>query len=46
MHGTQEVDTKAVDGLMASHFQENEVIVSLERTYVRQWIPADRDEIN
>ena len=36
MHGTQEVDTKAVDGLMAYHFQENEVIVLLPRTYVRQ----------
>ena len=45
MHGTQEVDTKAVDGLMASHFQENDVIVPLPRTYVRQRIPADRDEI-
>ena len=45
MHGTQEVHTKAVDGLMACHFQENEVIVPLPRTYVRQRIPADRDEI-
>ena len=45
MHGTQEVDTKAVDGLMACHFQENEAIVPLPRTYVRQRIPADRDEI-
>ena len=45
MHGTQEVNTKAVDGLMASHFRENEVIVPLPRTYVRQRIPADRDEI-
>ena len=35
MHGTQEVDTKAVDELMASHFQENEVIVPLPRAYVR-----------
>ena len=45
MHATQEGDTKAVDGLIASHFQENEVIVPLPRTYVRQRIPADRDEI-
>ena len=29
MHGTQEIDTKAVDGLMASHFQENEVSLAL-----------------
>ena len=45
MHGTQDIDTKAVDGLMASHFQENEVSLALPRTYVRQQIPADRDEI-
>ena len=46
MHGTQEVDTKAVDGLMmASCFQGNEVIVPLPRTYVRKRIPADRDDI-
>ena len=38
MHGTQEVDTKAVDGPMASHFQENKVIVPLLRTYVTQRI--------
>ena len=45
MHGTQEIDTKAVDGLMASHFQENEVSLALPRTYVRRQILADRDEI-
>ena len=45
MHGTQEIDIKAVDGLMASHFQENEVSLALPRTYVRRQIPADRDEI-
>ena len=45
IHGIQEVDTKAVDELMASHFKENEVIVPLPRTYVRQRIPADRDKI-
>ena len=45
MHGTQEIDTLAVDGLMASHFQENEVSLALPRTYVRQQIPAYRDEI-
>ena len=45
MHGTQEIDTKAVDGLMASHFQENEVSLAVPRTYVRRQIPADRDEI-
>ena len=45
MHGTQEVETKAVDGLMASHFEKNDVSLALPRTYVRQQIPADRDEI-
>ena len=44
MHGTQDMDTKAEDGLMASHFQGNEVIVPLPRTYVRQRTPADRDD--
>ena len=45
MHGTQEIETKAVDGLMASHFEKNDVSPALPRTYVRQQIPADRDEI-
>ena len=45
MHGTQEIDTKAVDGLMASHFQGNEASLALPRTYVRRQIPADREEI-
>ncbi|KAK2564378.1 hypothetical protein P5673_011803 [Acropora cervicornis] len=45
MHGTQEIETKAVDGLMASHFEKNDVSLALPRTYVRQQIPADRDEI-
>ena len=44
-HGTQEVDTKAVDGLMASHLQENGIIISLPGTYIRQRIPADHDQI-
>ena len=45
MHGTQEIETKAVDGLMASHFEKNDVSLALPRTYVRQQIPVDRDEI-
>ena len=45
MHGTQEIETKAVDGLMASHFEKNDVSLALPRTYVRQQIPEDRDEI-
>ena len=45
IHGTQEIHTKAVDGLMACHFQENEVSLAIPRTYVRGQIPADREEI-
>ena len=43
MHSTK--NTKAVGGLMAFHFQENEVSLALPRTYVIRQIPADRDEI-
>ena len=31
--------------LMASQFEKNDISVTLPRTYVRQQIPADRDEI-
>lgn len=44
MHGTQEIDTKAVDGLVASNSQEPDTCIFLPTTYVRQHIPADRDE--
>jgi len=45
MHGTQEIDTKVVDGLVAAHFSENDVHLDIPRAYVRQHIPADQDEI-
>ena len=45
MHGTQEIETKAVEGLVAAHFTENDVHLDMPRAYVRQHIPADRDEI-
>ncbi|XP_028403950.1 uncharacterized protein LOC114526541 [Dendronephthya gigantea] len=45
MHGTREVETKAVEGLVAEHFQYDHISVRLPRTYERQQIPADRDEI-
>jgi len=45
MHGTQEIETKAVEGLVATHFSENDVRLDIPRAYVRQHIPADRDEI-
>ena len=45
MHGTQEIETKVVEGLVAAHFSENDVHLDIPRAYVRQHIPADRDEI-
>jgi len=45
MHGTQEIETKAVDGLMASNFENIDVSLALPITYVSQQIPANRDEI-
>ena len=44
MHGTQEIKTKAVDGLVATHYQELDICITLPRTYVREQIPANRDE--
>ena len=34
--GTQEIETKAVDGLMASHFEKNDVSLALPRNYARE----------
>ncbi len=45
MHGTKEVDTKAVEGLVAEHFHHSHISVQLTRTYSRQQIPANRDEL-
>ena len=45
MHGTKEVSTKAVEGLVVEHFRCDNASVRLPRTYVRQQIPAARDEI-
>ena len=45
MHGTKEVETKAVEGLVVEHFQHNHAKVELPTAYVRQQIPADQDEI-
>ena len=42
MHGTQEIETNAVDGLMASYFENIDPSLALPRTYVSQQIPADR----
>ena len=45
MHGTQEIETKAVDSLVASNFEDIDASLALPRTYVSQQIPASRDEI-
>lgn len=45
MHGTKKVSTKAVDGLILEHFQQNAANVKLPQTFVRQEIPSDREEI-
>ena len=36
MHGTQEIETKAVKGLVAAHFSENDGHLDKPRAYVRQ----------
>ena len=43
MHGTQEIETKAVDDLMASNFENIAASLALPRTYVSQQIPASRN---
>ena len=43
VHDTQEIKTKAAEGLVAAHFTENDVHLDMPRAYVRQNIPADRD---
>ena len=45
MHGTKEVEIKAVEGLVEEHFQYSHVSVQLPRTYAQQQIPADREKI-
>ena len=45
IHGTREVDTQVIEGLVVEHFQLDHDKVQLLRTYVHQQIPADRDEI-
>ena len=41
IHGTQEIETKAVEGLVAAHFTERDVRLDIPRAYVRQHIPED-----
>jgi hypothetical protein len=46
MHGTKEVETKAVEGLVAEHFQYSHVSVQLPRTYARQQIPNQSNSVS
>ena len=45
MHGSENVRTEAVDGLVVTNFTNEDTSVELPRTYTRQVIPADRSEI-
>ncbi|XP_028417148.1 uncharacterized protein LOC114543600 [Dendronephthya gigantea] len=45
MHGTQEIETRVVNGLVAVNYQQEDVSVDLPRSYERQQILIDRDEI-
>ena len=45
MHGTQEIETKVVSGLVAVNCQEEDVHLDLPRSFVREQIPTDREEI-
>ena len=44
-HGTQEINTKAVIGLVEVNYQQDNVRLDLPRSYVGQQIPTDREEI-
>ena len=45
MHGTQEIETKVVNGLVAVNCQREDVHLDLPRSYAREQIPIDREEI-
>ena len=45
MHGTQEIETKVVNGLVAVNSQREDVHSDLPRSYAREQIPIDREEI-
>ena len=45
MHGTQEIETKVVNGLVAVNCQREDVHLDLPRSYAREQIPIHREEI-
>ena len=45
MHGTQEIKTKVVNGLVAVNCQKEDVHLDLPRSYAREQIRTDREEI-
>ena len=45
MHGTQEIETKVVNGLVAINCQKEDVHLDLPRSYAREPIPTDQEEI-
>ena len=45
MHGTQEIETKVVNGLVAVNCQREDAHLDLLRSYAREQIPIDREEI-
>ena len=45
MHGSENVSTKAIDGLIVTNLSDEDVTVELPRTYTRKVIPADHSEI-
>ena len=45
MHGTQEIETQAVEELVAAQFSEKDIHLDIPRAYVGQHTPVDQDEI-
>ncbi|CAB4017126.1 hypothetical protein AWC38_SpisGene15343 [Paramuricea clavata] len=45
MHRTQEIETKVVNGLVAANCQKEDVHLDLPKSYAREQIPTDREEI-
>ncbi len=45
MHGSENVLTKVIDGLIVTNLRDEDVTVELPRTYTRKVIPADHSEL-
>jgi hypothetical protein len=44
MHGSENVSTRAIEGLIVANLSDEDVTVELPRTYMRKAIPADHSE--